>query len=134
MRRLARLVDQAVTREGGAWRRRGRRILVRLGRTNRAQRVHLSESDEDYVFSSIVLGGRTVTRRRKRWHQLTLLAWQRNAEHQLVTFAFDRRHRLVGQIRHRKESLDVEELELYVEALARECDRFEYLLTGRDRY
>jgi hypothetical protein len=109
-------------------------VIVKLGQTAREQRVRLSIDGDDYVLTSVILGSRAVTRRPKRWRQLALLAWQRNAEHQLVTFAFDGRDRLVGQIRHRREFLDVEELELYVNVLAQECDRFEYLLTGTDRY
>jgi hypothetical protein len=29
---------------------------------------------------------------------------------------------------------DLEELELYITALTRECDRFEYLLAGKDKF
>jgi hypothetical protein len=128
------MVDRAKARQNGAWIRHGRTIRVKLGRTSREQRVRLSLDRDQYVFTSVVLGSAAVTRRRKRWDQLALLAWQRNAQHQLVTFAFDRHDRLVGQIRHPKEDLDLEEVELYVNVLARDCDRFEYLLTGRDRY
>jgi hypothetical protein len=37
-------------------------------------------------------------------------------------------------IRHPAEHLDPEELELYITALTRECDRFEYLLAGKDKF
>jgi len=56
--------------------------------------------------------------------------WFGNAGNEVVTFAFDRRDRLVGQVRHPADYLDAEELELYVTELARECSRFAYLLTG----
>ena len=62
------------------------------------------------------------------------LAWRRNAEHQIVTFAFDQKDRLVGRIRHPAEHLDYEELKVYVLSLARECDRFEYLVSGADEF
>jgi hypothetical protein len=41
---------------------------------------------------------------------------------------------LVGLIRHPVEYLDPEELEHYIVTLTRECDRFEYLLAGQDRF
>ncbi len=68
------------------------------------------------------------------WNELARLAWQRNAESDLVTFGFDNRNRLVGQIRHPAELLDLKELDLFIWALARECDRFEYQLSGKDLF
>jgi hypothetical protein len=50
----------------------------------------------------------------------------------LITFAFDDRDNLVGVIEQPVLTLDYEELKLYIETLARECDRFEYILTGDD--
>jgi len=50
----------------------------------------------------------------------------------LVTFAFDDKNNLIGVIEQPALTLDHEELNLYIETLARECDRFEYILTGDD--
>ena len=109
-------------------------IDVQLGRGSRHQRVRLSRVVDYYVITSVVLGTEFVTQSNRRWNELAMIAWQRNAEHELVTFAFDGRDRLVGQIRHPAEHLDTEELELYIDTLARECDRFEYILRGDDRF
>ena len=132
MNRLLALVDAAAKRHGRTWRREDRTIVVSLGQTGRTQRIFLEVRGEEYLFTSVVLGTMAVTKRRKRWDELALLAWQRNADQQLVTFAFDRKDRLVGLIRHPMDTLDVEELELYVNSLAWDCDRFEYLLSGAD--
>ncbi len=59
------------------------------------------------------------------------MAWERNADHELVTFAFDKYDRLIGHIRHPAEYLDMEELELYIINLSFECDRFEFLISDR---
>jgi len=113
------------------------------GRTNRAaeQVQALGARQPDIVAlqevtarTSVIVGATRVTKSVKRCRELARLAWRRNAEHEVVTFAFDRRDRLVGQIRHPAEHLDSEELELYVTTLARECDRFEYLLSGSDAF
>lgn len=132
MRRLIKLVDSIIAKQGDAWKQRPGAVDVRLGA--RQQTIHLDLDGTDYVFTSVVLGTAAVTKNARRWRRLALLAWQRNTEHQLVTFAFDKRDRLVGQIRHPAEYVDLEELELYISTLARECDRFEYLLTGRDDF
>lgn len=50
-----------------------------------------------------------------------------------MIFAFDDQDRLIGLIEVPAATLDHEELEVYVETLAKECDRFEYALRGWDR-
>ena len=67
-------------------------------------------------------------------HDLALRAWCRNAETELVNFALDPKDRLVGEIRHPVGHLDGGELMVYLQALATEGDRFEYVLSGRDEY
>ena len=80
------------------------------------------------------MGSAAVKKNIKRRNELVLMTWQRNADHELVTFAFDKQDRLLGLIRHPAEHLDPEELEHYILTLTRECDRFEYLLAGQDRF
>jgi hypothetical protein len=50
----------------------------------------------------------------------------------LVAFGFDKRDRLVGIVEQPIATMAPEELRFYVEMLAKECDRFEYVLTGED--
>lgn len=52
----------------------------------------------------------------------------------IVSFGFDEQHQLIEQVRHPAKHLDVEEFDLYIHVLARECDRFEYLLCGEDNF
>lgn len=73
-----------------------------------------------------------VTTNDRRWCELELLAWRKNALSELVGFGFDGDDNLIGIIEQPKVSLDPEELVTYVEAVARECDRLEYALTGQD--
>jgi hypothetical protein len=49
-----------------------------------------------------------------------------------VAFAFGRDDRLVGIIEQPIATMSPEELLFYVQMLAEECDRFEYMLTGED--
>lgn len=61
-------------------------------------------------------------------------SWQRNRTTRLVGFHIDHRSRLIGSARVPRIGLTPQELATYIEAVARECDRYEYLLTGEDRY
>ena len=116
------------------WTLKDKYVDVQLMRGTHHQRVYLSLEEEFYYFISVVLGSVAVTKSDRRWNEFALMAWQRNADHELVTFAFDKKNRLVGLIRHPSEHLDPEEFELYITTLARECDRFEYLIAGRDKF
>ena len=110
----------------------GSEIIVNAD--GRRQSITFERRDELYVLTSVVLSATEVTSNVRRWRELARLAWQRNAEQELVTFGFDKKERLIGQIQHPERYLDREEVEVYIEALARECDRFEYLLSGQDQF
>ncbi len=67
-----------------------------------------------------------MTRSRSQRRGLAYRIWRKNAEKELVTFAFEKRNCLVGVIEQPIATLDREDLRLYIESLAQECDRFEY--------
>ena len=108
------------------------RLTVGLGA--RHQSVEIRVVDNEYELTSVVLPASIVTAKAKRWRTLARYAWQRNSDTDVVTFTFDARDRLVGRVRHPAATLDPEELSLYVRSLVRECDRFEHLLSGADRF
>ena len=58
--------------------------------------------------------------------------WKRNRATQLVGFRIDDRSRLVAEAWVLKIGVTPEEFQLYVRTVAKESDRFEFLLTGRD--
>jgi uncharacterized protein (DUF1786 family) len=134
MDRLLKMVQKVAQNHRNSWSVHEKHVEVQLGETSRRQKVHLRLKNGYYFFISVIMGGAAVKKNLKRWNELVLMAWQRNADHELVTFAFDKRDRLVGLIRHPAEYLDPEELEHYIITLTRECDRFEYLLAGQDRF
>ena len=80
------------------------------------------------------MGRTSVTKSEKRWNKLSLMAWHRNVDHEFVTFAFDKNHRLIVVIKYPAEHLDPEEIDLYITVLTYECDRFEYLISGKDLF
>jgi len=116
------------------WVVEGDDVVVATSAGSRRQRVRISRVGGHYAFATVILGAALVKRSKKRWRELAIHAWTRNAETDLVNFTFDRSDRLIGEIRHPADHLDPEELELYVKLLAAESDRFEYVLTGDDRH
>ena len=110
------------------------RVVVSTANGKRSQEIRFALQGDHVVLTSIVLGSAAVTRTPARWRALAVRAWERNAESNLVTFSFDRRNRLVARVRHLAAHLDPAELELYVCVLAAESDRFEYVLSGGDRF
>ncbi len=59
-------------------------------------------------------------------------AWYRNRLSEFVGFAIDRRGRMVGELWVPPGPTTATEWTFYVNCLAQACDRYEYLLTGRD--
>ena len=134
MDNLLKMLRKLIRKNREIWSLTDKYVDVQLGRSTRHQRVYLYFKGGFYYFKSVVMGSIAVRKNKQRWNELVLMAWQRNADHELVNFAFDNQDRLVGLICHPAEHLDPEELELYINTLANECDRFEYLLAGKDKF
>ena len=112
------------------------RAEIRLGahgsKKGRRQIVHIQCEGDHYVLTSVVLGPARTAQYLKEPSELAELVWRRNRRTDVVNFTFDRQRRLIGRIEHPYETLDPEELYFYLSRLAIECDRMEYVLTGRD--
>ena len=120
-----------IKREKLPWLRHGSTIAVDLSQSGRSQQVLLQRQNDLYVFRSVVVGSEFVTRSDTTWRELAHRVWRKNALKELVTFAFDEMDRLIGFIEQPVATLDHEELKLYIEVVARESDRLEYILTGK---
>ena len=129
MDNLLRWIDELVSDECLPWRRDGRQVRVSLSRNGRSQIVRLGRRKDRYVFSSVIAHVAAVNEDRR---SLAFRLWRRNALKAVVTFTIDRRQRVIGQIDQPIESIHPKEIRFYLETLARECDRLEYILTGAD--
>ena len=134
MDRLLKMMRRLAKKHKENWILKKQYVDIKLVRRKRHQRVYMSLEDGFYSFYSVVMGSTAVKKNYQRWNELTVMAWERNADHELVTFAFDKYDRLIGHIRHPAEYLDIEELELYISNLSFECDRFELLISGGDKF
>lgn len=97
---------------------------------NRKQRIFIVRIKEYYSIRSVVLTKSKVNEYYKDW--MYQFIWQQNKETPLVSFLIDKKGRLAGRITHLAEYLDKSELFFYIEILAKECDRLEYILSGKD--
>jgi len=101
-------------------------VSVTLG--DRSHLVRVVDAGEHYALSAIVARPR-VTR---EIDDIALRAWLRNRATMLVGFRVDESARLVAESLVPKAGLTAEEFQLYARTVARESDRFEFELTGKD--
>jgi hypothetical protein len=99
-------------------------------RNGRSQMITIESQNERYILTSMVLKQNQVKKIGRP--QVLARLWSRNRETDVVIYSLDKKGQLVGQIEQLKETIDPEELVFYLEVLARECDQFEYALTGED--
>ena len=125
-------IDGLIRRSRLPWIREGHSVEVELWPGGRKHTVEVNLHSETYIFSSRVVDAKHVTQSNRYWRDLVYRAWRKNAVKELITFAFDERDRLIGLIAQPVATLDHEELKLYIDTVAKECDRFEYALTGKD--
>ena len=131
MKSLIDRIDKLIEKQDISWTRNGHAVSVELWKSGRKQKVLFKRRNNMYIFYSVVVRADYFRNAQLR-RDVAYRAWRKNALKDLVGFAFDERRQLVGTIEQPVETLDHEELQLYIDVLAKECDRFEYVLTGED--
>jgi hypothetical protein len=134
MEALRRRIDELIERRSLPWARTGGRIEIELSAGGRRQVVYMKQIDGFYRFWSVVAPTSFVTRNVKAWRNLAYRAWRKNDAQDVIGFSFDDQDRLIGCIDQPVETVDHAEIAFYIDLLARECDRFEYRLSGEDRF
>lgn len=100
--------------------------------SGRKHKVTVDQQAESLLLSGVV-AKRTTIGTLETAEPLALRAWRRNRSTQLVGFRIDKRGRLVGEAWVPLPGLTPVEFRFYLHAVAHECDRFEYQLTGDDK-
>ena len=95
----------------------------------RRHRVEIEDLGDAYQLRGIVARRSVVD----ALQDCVLRAWRRNRATQLMGFRLDHRGRLIGEAWVPKAGLKRDEFVMYIRTVAAECDRFEYVLTGKDR-
>lgn len=98
----------------------------------RKQVIEYRSDGEHYVFTTRIVRRSVVDEIGRERLASDILLLNRSTD--VVTFRFDRKGGLEGYIEQRAASLSPEELRFYLACLAREADRREFLLTGRDHH
>ena len=93
--------------------------------------VEVAESGATFIRVWSTVAGRTAS---EKIEDLARGAWFRNKSVDMVGFRTDEDGRLLGESRVPIAGLTSGEWAVYVRAVARACDRLEFLLTGRDFY
>ena len=106
-----------------------RRITVTFS-NGRKQVIRYRQQGDSYIFTSYV--ARPAAVKKIQLKSLARRILERNRATEVVTFGLGRNGRVEAWINHRAGSLQPGELKFYLAVLAREADRFEYLLTGKD--
>ncbi len=122
-------IDELIKEERLPWTRIGNQVRISRSRTGRSQVVRVARRSDRYVFSSVIARVAALNEDRRA---LAFRLWRRNALKAVVMFTIDRRDRVIGLIDQPIESVNPKEIKFYLETLAHECDRLEYILTGAD--
>ena len=113
--------------------RDGKDVLIRLDRADRTQKIRISQSNDAYEFTSVVARVKDVAGRgNESRNALLFRILCRNALKPIVFLYIDGRDRVVGKVTCPIDSTHSGEIEFYLTTLSRDCDRFEYVLSGLD--
>ena len=135
MDNLLSIVDDLIVGSSQFKQRKGNYIQVSVDRFGRTQRVHVTKRRDEYVLSSVVARISDLLGTDSKHRTLLLKRiWTRNALKPLVNLNIDGRDRIVGSISVPVGQESPSSIAFYLENLARECDRFEYILTGADEH
>ncbi|MBA2539979.1 MAG: hypothetical protein H0V17_10120 [Deltaproteobacteria bacterium] len=105
----------------------GDEVIVDVG-LERSHRVRVTAEIDGLHLEAIVARSAVIIAA----PELGRLAWERNRGGSIVGFRLDRKGRLIGEAWVPSIGLERGELELILNHVAAECDRFEHLLTGKD--
>lgn len=93
----------------------------------RSHVVNINETDEH-----LIAVGKIASRSKVESNVDIEWIWHRNRHAMFVSYCLDKAGCLIGEIWIPKIGLEKDEFQLLVRILAQECDRLEYLITGKD--
>ena len=136
MKVLYHIIDSLIDEQILNGRRVKNQVIVLLESAHREQAIRIVEREDQYELTSIVSRVKKITTSGKRLsrNDLQKKIWQRNARKAVVTLAIDGYDRVVGTVRFPSIHVERNEVLFYLMTLARDCDRFEFILTGLDQH
>ena len=132
---LREIVDQLISTGKLDAERKNLELFVQLTGSTRQQRIAMSVRHSVYEFTTVIANVTNVigsTQKARR--DLQFRIWRRNALKPVVALYIDDQDQIIGRITCTIESAHADEVSFYLATLARDCDRFEYILSGSDEY
>lgn len=114
--------------DGPDMRCKGQQVIV-LFANGRSHAVRVNDAGDSYLLVAVVAGADEVAQR----SDIHVDAWKRNRHSRLVGFRVDEDGRMLAHGWTPKDGLTSDAFQTLVRAVAREADRYEFHLTGRDR-
>jgi hypothetical protein len=114
--------------KGSGFRIEGDDVVVTIG-SGRERRVQVRETDSAFELRAVVARAAAV----QNVDDLATRLWRHNSDAQLAGFRQDARGRVCATGWLPKVGLTGDELQLMLRKLTTECDRLEFLLTGRNQ-
>ena len=138
MERINRWIDELIESEPSKWSRTGSKVSVVLDRIHatskpRRQEIRLIDKGEFVALQSVVAKSKElhISSRQDKLN-LHKRIMERNAVKQVVALYIDNRDRVIGSTSIHIKTITKSKLEFTLSILARDCDRFEYILHGED--
>ena len=139
LNRIYELVDKLSYEFDGEFSRRENHITVELDWNSRQdtvrgrkQKILIGRKRNLLTMKSVVVKLSGVHQLLSEVAELKREIWRRNGLVPIVSFSIDSRQRIVGTISILCSTVSESDLAFYLRTLARECDRFEYVLTLTD--
>ena len=129
-------VDELIAQEKLDAERKNSSVSISLPAAGRKQKINLKCLDSVYEFSTVVAKVENVigSHKKKTKRELQLQIWHRNALKPIVALHIDSEDQVIGRVTCTTTSMHTNEVGFYLQTLARDCDRFEYILSGLDTH
>ena len=110
-------------------------LTISIDKSIRNQKIELQVKNQTYKFKSKVARVIDIIESPDMDEKdLILRILQRNALRLIVNLYIDRDGWVIGEVVYPAAHTQIEEIHFYLVTLARDCDRFEYILSGEDQH
>ena len=101
---------------------------------NRTQKIKIIKDEKYYVLTSVVAEMSELKNMGHNKNDIIQQVWEANRNIDLINLTIDDENNIVGRLEFLAEYLDPAEFVYSVKQLSMECDKYEFALTGEDKY
>jgi len=115
------------------WNQKKAILELNLG-NNRKQTIAISKSDNYYIFKSTIAHLSELKKLGHDKNDIIKYLWEINRDIDFINFTIDENNNIIGRLEFMAKCLDPEEFVHSIKQLSMECDKYEFALTGDDKY